>query len=166
MNDQTTVETSADETAADETAVEETTMEETLTKTDAPSSGDSSAHEDGEALRSRYLPRVDVLETPDAFLLTANVPGTSEDGLELTVEKDVLTLWAKVPEAPLAGRSRDSLLNRGIGYPEGDWHRTFRLGQTVDRDAVEAQLRHGVLTVTLPKTKEQQRRTIAVTTAA
>lgn len=134
--------------------------EPTLTKTDAPSTGG-----EDEALRPRYLPRVDVLETPDAFRLTADVPGASEDGLELTVEKDVLTLWAKVPERSLAGRDRDSLVNRGIGYPEGDWRRTFRLGQTVDRDAVEASLKHGVLTVTLPKAKEKLRRTVAVKTA-
>ena len=132
----------------------------TLTKTDTPErTGD-------EALRPRYLPRVDVLETPDAFRLTAEVPGAHEEGLDLTVEKDVLTLWAKVPEAAVAGRGRDALELRGRGYPEGDWHRTFRLGESVDRDAVEAELAHGVLTVTLPKAKEQQRRTIAVKTAA
>lgn len=151
MSDHTTHDAPVDETSAD-TA---------LAKTDAPAEGG-----EDEALRSRYLPRVDVLETPDAFRLTADVPGATEDGLELTVEKDVLTLWAKVPEGPLAGRDRDRVINRGIGYPEGDWHRTFRLGQTVDRDAVEAELRHGVLTVTLPKAKEQLRRTIAVKTAA
>ena len=137
------------------------TGEATLTKTDTPDRGAAD-----EALRPRYLPRVDVLETPDAFRLTADVPGAGEDGLELTVEKDVLTLWAKVPEAPLAGRGRDSLLNRGMGYPEGDWHRTFRLGETVDRDGVEAELSRGVVTVTLPKAKEQVRRTIAVKAAA
>ena len=132
----------------------------TLAKTDTPrSAGD-------EALRPRYLPRVDVLETPDAFRLTADVPGATEDGLDLTVEKDVLTLWAKVPDRPLAGRDRDRLLNRGAGYPEGDWHRTFRLGEQVDREAVEAELSRGVLTVTLPKAKEQQRRTINVKAAA
>ena len=153
MNDQTETNVAAPESG-----------EATLTKTDAPGRDGSAG--DGEALRSRYLPRVDVLETPDAFRLTADVPGASEDGLELTVEKDVLTLWAKVPESPLAGRDRESLLNRGVGYPEGDWHRTFRLGETVDRDGVEAELKHGVLTVTLPKAKEQLRRTIAVKTAA
>ena len=138
------------------------TDEATLTKTDTPATAGAA----DESLRPRYLPRVDVLETPDAFRLTADVPGASEDGLELTVEQDVLTLWAKVPETPLAGRDRDSLVNRGAGYPEGDWHRTFRLGESVDRDGVEAELKHGVLTVTLPKAKEQLRRTIAVKTAA
>ena len=142
-------------------AAERTDDGATLTKTDAPEQSGAD-----EALRPRYLPRVDVLETPDAFRLTADVPGASEDGLELTVEKDVLTLWAKVPDRPLAGRDRDSLVNRGVGYPEGDWHRTFRLGEQVDREAVEAELSRGVLTVTLPKAKEQQRRTIAVKAAA
>ena len=133
----------------------------TLTKTDTPDRGAGD-----EALRPRYLPRVDVLETPDAFRLVADVPGATEDGLDLTVEKDVLTLWAKVPEMAVAGRDRDSLAPRAAGYPEGDWHRTFRLGEQVDRDAVEAELARGVLTVTLPKAKEQQRRTIAVKAAA
>ncbi|QDT16295.1 Hsp20/alpha crystallin family protein [Alienimonas californiensis] len=149
------------------TSADQTTEETALTKTDAGQNEErSSSDGDGEALRSRYLPRVDVLETPDAFRLTADVPGASEDGLELTVEKDVLTLWAKVPDGPLARRDRDSLTTRGNGYPEGDWHRTFRLGQTVDRDGVEAELSRGVLTVTLPKAKEQLRRTIAVKTVA
>ena len=107
-----------------------------------------------------------MLETPEAFRLTADVPGAAEDDLELTVEKDLLTLWAKAPASPLAGRDRDGLTARGAGYPEGDWHRTFRLGQSVDRDTVEAELSHGVLTVTLPKAKEQLRRTITVNTAA
>lgn len=156
MSEQTLTNASADQT----------TEEATLTKSDTPRDEERSSDRDGEALRSRYLPRVDVLETPDAFRLTADVPGASDDGLELTVEKDVLTLWAKVPDGPLAGRDRDSLVNRGSGYPEGDWHRTFRLGQTVDRDGVEAELSRGVLTVTLPKAKEQLRRTIAVKTVA
>ena len=142
---------------SNDTATAPQTDVATLTKTDTPDAGDGA-----QALRNRYRPRVDVLETPEQFRLVADVPGARSDGLELTVEKDVLTLWAKVPEGPLAGRGRDTLTPRAAGYPEGDWYREFRLGEQIDRDGVEADLSHGVLTVTLPKAKEQQRRTIAV----
>ena len=130
---------------------------ETLTKTDTPAETGGN-----ESLRPRFVPRVDILEGPDHFVLTADVPGASEDGLELTVEKDVLTLWARVPERAFGEKGRDGFAARHAGYPEGDWFRTFRLGDAVDQDKLEAELAGGVLTVTVPKAETRVRRTVEV----
>jgi len=109
------------------------------------------------APRRVYAPRVDVYESADAYVVTADVPGVAEDGLEITVEKDRLTIDGRV--APV---ERNGYRLRVAEYPSGDYHRTFTLPQTVDRDRIAASLKNGVLRVTLPKSEAVKPRRIAV----
>jgi len=107
--------------------------------------------------RPAYRPQVDVYETENEFVLVADVPGAGEGDIDLSIEKDVLTLFAKAAEPTFEGFEP-----RWRGYGVGDWKRSFRLSEAVDREGVDAALKDGVLRVRLPKAKESMKRTIAV----
>jgi HSP20 family protein len=107
--------------------------------------------------RPAFVPRADIYETEEAIVVVADMPGVSEDSLDITLEKGVLTLNGIVePEAP-EGYS--------LSYAEyrvGDYVRSFSLSNEINQEAIEATLKDGVLRLTLPKVTEAQTRKIAV----
>jgi HSP20 family molecular chaperone IbpA len=104
-----------------------------------------------------YRPQVDIYETEDQFAIVADVPGSSEQDIDLSVEKDVLTLHARVAEPQFEGYEA-----RWRGYGVGDWKRSFRLSEAVDREGIDASVKDGVLRVTLPKGKAALKKSIPV----
>lgn len=85
------------------------------------------------------------------------MPGVGPDDAEITLENRVLTIRGKVrPTQP------ESLQLVYAEYGEGDFERSFTLSEDFDPDRIEAELRNGVLTLTLPKAPEAQPRKIAV----
>ena len=115
-------------------------------------------------LRSAPLP-VDLLETDDALLLVADLPGVKAEDLDIQLEADRLTLTATRQEpAPAAGEEVvPTPLFRDLGAVR--WERSFRLRTPVDADGITATLDQGVLQLTLPKAEAVRPRTIAVQTA-
>lgn len=104
------------------------------------------------SLAGGWSPTVDVLETDDAFLLHAEVPGVSRDDVDLTVEGRRLEL---------SGRRRPLPKDRNFARMErsyGRFRRAFELPAAIDADRIRAALDHGVLRVTLPK--REPRRTV------
>lgn len=106
-----------------------------------------------------FKPDVDILEHPDAFVILADLPGASEESVDIQLEKGVLTLDARVAEA-----GRD-LQPRYAEYREGGYHREFRISDDIDASAVSAKMRDGVLELRLPKSAESQPRRIEVAAA-
>ncbi len=100
---------------------------------------------------------LDVHETDQAYVIHAVVPGISADAVNISLHDDVLTISGEVPQFTLEN-SRALLLERN----HGKFQRNIRLPQTVDVNAVEAQIENGVLTLTLPKSPEAQPRVIPV----
>lgn len=113
---------------------------------------------DGEATREgvHFTPDVDIFETDSALVMVADVPGTAPDGISLDLQEDTLSLTATV--RPVESRWRPVYAEYEIGH----YTRLFRLGQIVDRDKISAQVRDGVLTVTLAKVEKAQPRKIEV----
>lgn len=105
-----------------------------------------------------YVPRVDVRETAEAFIVVADLPGADEKSVEATVQKRVLTIegWTQV-EKPQTGEE----LGREFGA--GRFRRDFTLPDAVDPERIQARVKHGVLTVTIPKKEEVKARKILVT---
>ncbi len=107
--------------------------------------------------RPTFAPAVDILERPDALQLMADMPGVNEGTVRVRLDKEVLTVTGQVkPKAP--GERR---LIHGE-YSTGDYHRAFRLSEEVDATGIEATVKDGVLTVSLPKAKEASERSIPV----
>ncbi|MGD2113496.1 MAG: Hsp20/alpha crystallin family protein [Acidobacteriota bacterium] len=99
-----------------------------------------------------WSPAVDVLETGDAFLLDAELPGVAEDDVDLTVEGRRLQL---------AGRRRRLPPDRAFARMErsyGSFQRVFELPEAVDADRISASLERGVLRVKLPKRRPERSR--------
>jgi HSP20 family protein len=112
------------------------------------------------ARRAPDAPRVDVRETREAFEVVADLPGVDLDGVEVTVEKDVLTIFGRPHlEDPAAYRrvyGRD---------PASAYRRVFSLGEEIDRDGIRATLERGVLRLTLPKARSVLPRKIEIRAA-
>jgi HSP20 family protein len=105
-----------------------------------------------------YLPQVDIFSTDDNIVILADMPGVAEQDIDITLEKDILTINGYVSNAD--GPEGYELAHGEYGV--GDYQRSFTLPDEVDRDNIEASLSLGVLRVTLPKAPEAQTRKITV----
>jgi HSP20 family molecular chaperone IbpA len=108
--------------------------------------------------RKVYVPAVDILETDQSLLLVSEMPGVDEGGVDITIEKNVLTIKGTVVDQVPAD-FRLSYEEYGVG----DYERSFTLTNEIDRDGVNATIKNGVLKLTLPKVKQAAARKVAVT---
>lgn len=93
-----------------------------------------------------YTPKVDIYEKDDVIYLVADVPGSDENQVEVTLDKNILTIDAQVlPERP-----EEYTLNYAE-YGIGDFRRRFNVSDEIDRDQISASVKNGVLTLTMPK---------------
>jgi HSP20 family protein len=106
-----------------------------------------------------YVPAVDIWETKEAFVLAADLPGVDEKNVDISLDRNTLTLRARTSATPTPGHS---VLYQE--YETGNYERSFTLGETIDRQAVQAAMRNGVLRLILPKVKAVQPRKIEVKT--
>jgi len=104
-----------------------------------------------------YRPNVDVIESGEEMLLLADMPGVKPDDLDIRYERGELSIHARV--TPRQDPNTTYLLRE---YGIGDWQRSFRIGEGIDSERIQAELKDGVLTLHLPKTKELLPRQIAV----
>jgi HSP20 family protein len=105
-----------------------------------------------------FHPRVDIYETETGLVLVADLPGVRSDGLDITLEKQVLTIHGRAEDDAPEGYSpvyRE--------YEVGDFERHFTLGGDFDIDRIEADLRDGVLRLSIPRAPEPEARRIAIT---
>lgn len=107
--------------------------------------------------RTVFSPRSDIYETSEAIVVMADLPGVREDGVDITLEKNVLTIQGRV-EFP----DRKSYRLVHSEYEEGDYERSFALSEGVDRDGIQATVKNGILRLVLPKSKAAVARKIPV----
>jgi len=107
--------------------------------------------------RKVYTPAVDILERKDDIVVTADMPGVDERSVDITLEKNVLTIYGMVePQFPEGQRLALS------EYGVGDYQRAFTLSEEVDRDRINASVKNGVLRLVLPKAAAAKARKIEV----
>jgi HSP20 family molecular chaperone IbpA len=107
--------------------------------------------------RKVYVPHVDIFESEGGIVLLADMPGVDEKGIDITIEKNVLTLKGTASVEPPAGYT--------LAYAEygiGDYERVFTISNEVDRDNVQASVKNGVLRLTLPKAKHALAKKVTV----
>lgn len=105
-----------------------------------------------------WSPRIDVHETDAAYVFTAELPGINPDDVDVTVEKNVLSLKGEKAIAKPSEADGYASLER-IG---GSFERRFRLPDVVDSDRVTATARHGLVEITVPKADAHQPQRIAI----
>ncbi|HUT93274.1 MAG TPA: Hsp20/alpha crystallin family protein [Thermoguttaceae bacterium] len=109
-------------------------------------------------LTGRGRPAVNVWETDDALKVELEVPGVKSDQVELSVAGDELSIRVDRPDVEEEGTAYHRRER-----PVGSFARVLRLPVPVDADRVEAEMRHGVLTISLPKAESARPRKIQVT---
>lgn len=101
---------------------------------------------------------VDLVERDDAFVVTVDLPGFDRDEVDVDVTDHTLRIVAEHEEETEA--SEETYLRRE--RRQASQRRSVRLPAEVDPDAVEARMRNGVLTVTLPKGEVAEARRIEI----
>ena len=104
-----------------------------------------------------WVPPIDVHETADEYVITAELPGLRRDGIRIQVSDGTLQLSGVRREGGVPCEQYHRV-ERG----HGSFSRTFHLPVAVDGDRVTADLRNGVLTVTCPKAADGETRRIQV----
>ena len=105
-----------------------------------------------------FVPRFDVKETKDAYVIQADLPGVQDQELEVSLSGNLLTV---------SGRREEQHSDEGDSYyamerSYGDFVRSFTMPDGVDADGVSADLKQGVLTVRLPKKPDAQPKRISI----
>ena len=107
-----------------------------------------------------YTPLVDIVETPDAFIFQADLPGVKPGDVDIRFENGALTIEGKVqPRRP--GNPNYLWREYGVGH----FYRSFTLAAPVNADGIKAELKNGELTLTIPKHESAKPRKIEIKTA-
>jgi HSP20 family protein len=119
---------------------------------DTPTTGN------GSAPARRWIPPMDLVETEDHYVLTADLPGLGQEDISLEFEGDVLTL---------SGKRKAEQTERKDGYyrierASGAFSRSLTLPEGVDPDAVKATFEKGVLEVQIPKPEQRRPKKVAI----
>lgn len=105
-----------------------------------------------------FVPRFDVKETKDSYLIKADLPGVKEEELDVSLSGNLLTI---------SGKREDERHEEGESYyamerSQGSFARSFTMPDGVDGETVTADLKNGVLTVQIPKKPEVQPKRIEI----
>jgi HSP20 family molecular chaperone IbpA len=106
-----------------------------------------------------FVPTTDIYETEDAILVRCDMPGVTQDRVDIRLENTELEIDG-VP----ADSSPDGLDLLVGEYDTGVFRRKFNVPQLIDRDNIKARLLNGVLDITLPKAEQAKPRKIEITT--
>jgi len=106
----------------------------------------------------RGMPPMDLVETEDHFVLRADLPGLSEEDVNIELEDNVLTI---------SGERRSEHEEQKEGYyrverASGSFQRALTLPEGVDAEAIDASFDRGVLEVRVPKPEERKPRRVAI----
>ena len=101
---------------------------------------------------------IDLVEADDEFVVTADLPGFERDEVDIQVTDHTLRIEAEHEEA--TEEHEADYLRRERRHESV--HRSIRLPDEVDKEAVEARMKNGVLTVTLPRLEAEEARSIEI----
>lgn len=122
------------------------------------------ATDSSSVVTSQWMPRVDIREERDRFVILADLPGIDPVDVEVWMDKGVLSL--KGERKPLAGEPADGDTGEvrfsRVERSTGRFHRRFTLPDSADADGVTAAGHNGVLEISIPKRPETTPRRIQV----
>lgn len=114
--------------------------------------------EDKDMMTSNWAPAVDIYETANELVLTAEVPGIEEKDIEIKIEDNTLTLRG---ERKFEKETKEENFHR-IERSYGSFFRAFSLPNSVDSDRIQAEHENGVLRVIMPKRQELKPKTVKI----
>jgi HSP20 family protein len=84
-----------------------------------------------------YRPDADIIEEGDCFVIALDLPGVRAEDVDLSIERDELTLYARVNH----GRTNTQRQWMRQEYGVGDYFRRFRLDEMINTEAINASVR-------------------------
>jgi len=123
---------------------------------------ESFRHQPEESALTTWAPAVDIYETPNELVVKADLPDVNEKDIDVRVENNLLTIRGERKFEKSV--SEENFLRIERTY--GSFSRSFSLPNTVNSEAIGAEYKNGVLTVTLPKREESKPRQVKVTVNA
>ncbi len=105
-----------------------------------------------------WYPPVDILESKDAYILRAELPGMKKEDFKLELKDGTLTLNAERKSE----KTVDGVEYRSVERVNGKFLRSFSLPETVKHDGIEATYRDGILEIHVPKAEEAKPRQIEI----
>jgi HSP20 family protein len=118
---------------------------------------DAPSPSNGGALR-RWMPAMDLVETDDHFVLRADLPGLTEEDVNIEVEDNVLTVSGERKAEHETSKEGYHRVERAFG----SFARSLTLPEGVDAESVSASFDRGVLEITIPKPEQRKPRKISI----
>ena len=120
--------------------------------------GDAAENDQSNVVTSQWVPRVDIKEEGDRFVIYADIPGVDPKEIEIHMDKGILTL---------KGERRAENSEQGENFTRvertrGVFHRRFALPESANPEGISATGRHGVLEIVIPKRPETTPRRIRI----
>ena len=119
--------------------------------------GDSET-DSSSVVTSQWVPRVDIKEEPNRFVIFADLPGVDPSAIEVNMDKGVLSIKGERKTEAQAEGERWSRNERAHGV----FYRRFALPDSANPEGIEATGKHGVLEISIPKRPEAAPRRINV----
>jgi HSP20 family protein len=110
------------------------------------------------AANRRWIPAMDLVETDEHFVLRADLPGVTEDAVNIEVERDVLTISGERKTEHEAKKDGYYRIERSTG----GFSRSLTLPEGVEAEGVTASFTNGVLEVRIPKPVQAQPRRVQI----
>ena len=101
------------------------------------------------------IPPVDIFENDDGLMVVADLPGVAKEDVDVRVENNVLTLKGKA--GPISSHEPQYREYHLLSF-----FRQFQLSDAVDQERIKAEMRHGVLMLSLPKKEQAKPKQITV----
>jgi HSP20 family protein len=105
-----------------------------------------------------FVPTTDILEDEKSLTVVMEMPGVSKEAVDINLQDRVLTVEGRIDFSKY-----EQLQPVYTEYNIGNFSRRFSLSNSIDQDRIQADMKDGVLTLTLPKAEEAKPRKIAVT---
>jgi HSP20 family protein len=117
---------------------------------------DTNVKNSGETRKIFHIPLADIYETADIYSVKMEIPGITKENLDIVIDDDELKITAEsLPEENIENLKYSEFRAR-------DFSRTFRVGNDVDRNRIDAKLENGILTLTLHKSEAVKPRRVTV----
>lgn len=110
--------------------------------------------------RTVFRPAADIVETAGGFEVVVDLPGAREEDIDVTIERDVLSIRGSV--SPAENGEFEEIHSE---FRVGDYFRRFTLPDNLDRDSIDASLKDGVLTLKFSRVAEAGPKKVAVRSA-
>jgi HSP20 family molecular chaperone IbpA len=113
--------------------------------------------EESTAPVNMFVPTTDIFETDDSLKVVVEMPGVEKGNVDISVKDRILTIDGKIDFQKYAG-----MVAVYTEYNIGNFHRRFSLSNKVDASNIRAEMRDGLLTLTIPKSEEAKAQRIEI----